>query len=150
MHLTKLLFTVWNSREQDFTGTYACVDSVFTVPLTDSNTNLANPTSFDYTTLQTFNAHYQVSGIASNQCDDFGATEDVGLISETTAQVTGTGGDRRRSNRKPHLWGGYFRLHIWRPPSTIDDPIWASRLQCCGIPFSDDRRRPGVVDPQPP
>ena len=86
MHLTKLLFTVWNSNEQDFTGTFSCVDSVFTVPLADSNTNLNNNTAFDYTTLQTFNAHYQVSGISSDQCA--GTTENVGLISQSTAQVT--------------------------------------------------------------
>jgi len=86
VHLTKLLFTVWNANEQDFTGTYSCVDSVFTVPLANTNTNLTNNTSFDYTTLQTFNAHYQVSGIQSDQCP--GTTENVGLISESTAQVT--------------------------------------------------------------
>ena len=97
VHLTKLLFTVWNSNEQDFTGTYACVDSVFTVPLTSTNPNLTNNASFDYTTLQTFNAHYQVSGIASNQC------ELVGPHGRRRSDFRGdcaghsrTGGNRRR------------------------------------------------------
>jgi len=88
VYLTKLLFTVWNSNEQDFTGSYQCVDSNFTVPLTSANPNLTNNTFFDYTTLQTFDAHYQVSGISSTQCDSWGPTENVGLISESTAQVT--------------------------------------------------------------
>ena len=33
IHVTKLNFTVWNSRENSFTGAYACVDSVESVPL---------------------------------------------------------------------------------------------------------------------
>ena len=124
VHLTKLLFTVWNSAEQDFTGTYACVDSVFTVPLANTNTNLTNNTAFDYTTLQTFNAHYQVSGIASNQCDDFGATEDVGLISESTAQVTpGPGATGADEIGNPTYGEGIFGFTSGDFPSApIDDP----------------------------
>jgi hypothetical protein len=88
VHLTKLLFTVWNSLEQDLTGTYECVDSVFTVPLISTNTNLTNNTAFDYTTLQTINAHFQVSGVASDQCSPYGTTENVGLLGVLTTQLT--------------------------------------------------------------
>jgi hypothetical protein len=121
VHLTKLLFTVWNSNEQDFTGTFSCVDSVFTVPLADSNTNLNNNTAFDYTTLQTFNAHYQVSGISSDQCA--GTTENVGLISESTAQVTpGPGATGADEIGNPTYGEGIFGFTYGDFPSyPIDD-----------------------------
>ena len=37
LYLTKLQFTVWNSREQSYTGAYICVDSVNSVDLGPGN-----------------------------------------------------------------------------------------------------------------
>ena len=69
LHVTNLNFTVWNSRENSFTGTYACVDSVESVPL-GSATQPTPPIvvqalNFDYSTLATPNARFQVDGISA-------------------------------------------------------------------------------------
>lgn len=86
VHLTKLQFEIWNSLEEDFGLSYQCVDSVFTVPLVSTNPNLNNNTLFDWHTLATQNAHFQVAGVASpEQCP---GSENAGVIGELTSQVT--------------------------------------------------------------
>ena len=48
LHLTKLAFTVWNSDEQSFNGSFECADSVITLNLLGSeNPSLQAPTNFD-------------------------------------------------------------------------------------------------------
>jgi hypothetical protein len=68
LNLTKLEFTVWNYYRTAFTGAYICVDSVNTVFLGGRNRNLVNGPDFEYSTLRTANARFQVSGVASTQC----------------------------------------------------------------------------------
>ncbi|MBC8018446.1 MAG: hypothetical protein H7X83_08015, partial [Verrucomicrobia bacterium] len=68
LHLTKLQFTVWNSFESSFTGAYICVDSVHSVALGAGNSYLVNGSNFDFSTLRTQNARFQVSGVRSTQC----------------------------------------------------------------------------------
>jgi hypothetical protein len=68
LNLTKLLFSVYNSDESSFSA-YACVDSVNTVPLDAQNQPttpiVVGATSFDFSTLTTPNARFQVQGIAN-------------------------------------------------------------------------------------
>ena len=111
LNLTKVLFTVWNEFENSFTGSYQCVDSVNFVPLDSSdNPDLLNPSNFDYTTLRTANARYQVAGIASTQCP---GSRPAGLIGVATASVGINGPHRGRSRAGKHhpgSWrGGGFR-----------------------------------------
>ena len=47
--LTKLEFIVWNVLEDNFTGSYICVDSVFHTLLgTGAGGNFANPGNFNF------------------------------------------------------------------------------------------------------
>jgi hypothetical protein len=98
LHTTKLKFTVWNVNENSFTGTYICVDSVTTVGLNSGTAGLVNGTNFDFATLRTDNARYQVKGVASTVCPvvPFGTTEISGLLGVATASLalgTDTGED---------------------------------------------------------
>jgi hypothetical protein len=99
LHTTKLKFTLWNVHENSFTGTYICVDSVSTVTFgaADRSTGLVNGSNFDFTTLRTDNARYQVKGVPSTQCPAvFGTTETAGLLGVATASLalgTDTGED---------------------------------------------------------
>ena len=85
LNLTKLQFTVWNEFENSFTGSYQCVDSVNFVPLSATdNSALLNPSNFDFSTLRTANARYQVAGVASTQC---AGSRPAGLLGVATASV---------------------------------------------------------------
>jgi len=96
LHTTKLKFTLWNVNENSFTGTYVCVDSVSSVAFGggDRSTGLVNGSNFDFSTLRTDNARYQVKGVASTQCPvtPFGTTEISGLLGVATASLA-LGGD---------------------------------------------------------
>jgi hypothetical protein len=85
LHLTKLLFTVWNSNENSFTGSYYCADSVAYVGLSaEDNPYLTNPSNFAYTTLRTRNARFQVQGISSTQCPYSEAAGLLGVLTSST------------------------------------------------------------------
>ena len=89
LHLTKLQFTVWNANENSFTGSYDCIDSVNTVGLsTEDNPSLVAPSNFDYSTLRTPNARFQVSGIASSQCKGQVPTETAGVLGVITSSLS--------------------------------------------------------------
>jgi len=83
LHLTKLLFTIWNSKENSFEGTYECADSVLTLNLIGPSVNpsLVNPGSFDFATLKTPNARFILQGVASDQCTNSAATGLLGVVS---------------------------------------------------------------------
>jgi hypothetical protein len=87
LHLTKLQFTVWNSKEQSYTGSYACVDSVNEVPLNaaDASKGIHAISNFSEPTLTTPNARFQVQGIASTQCT---GSESAGLLGVLTSSVS--------------------------------------------------------------
>lgn len=69
VYRTKLQFEkVWNSNEQGFSGSYYCADSVGSLGLGGTVPNLVAGTNFDYSTLATANARFQVQGVASTQC----------------------------------------------------------------------------------
>jgi hypothetical protein len=84
LHLTKLKFTVWNSHESSFTGSYICVDSVNTVGLAFGNPFLVNGANFEFGVLKTPNARYQVSGVASTQCPGSSSAALLGVHSSET------------------------------------------------------------------
>jgi hypothetical protein len=89
LHLTKLQFTTWNENENSFTGSYDCVDSVETVGLSGAdNPALVAPSNFDFSTLRTPNARFQVQGVASSQCPK---SETAGLLGVLTSSL-GIGG----------------------------------------------------------
>jgi hypothetical protein len=96
LHTTKLKFTIWNVNENSFTGTFICVDSVFSVGLGggDRPAGLINGTNFDFSVLRTDNARYQVKGVASTQCPvvPFGTTEISGLLGVATSSLAIGGG----------------------------------------------------------
>jgi hypothetical protein len=89
LYLTKLRFTVWNSHENSFTGAYICVDSVNTVELEADNRELVNRGNFEYDTLRTANARFQVSGVASTQCNREGlpATQNAALLGVLVSEI---------------------------------------------------------------
>jgi hypothetical protein len=90
LHLTKLQFTSWNANENSFTGTYNCVDSVETVGLSSAdNPSLVAPSNFDFSTLRTPNARFQVSGVASTQCPKSETAGLLGVISSSLGIADG-------------------------------------------------------------
>jgi hypothetical protein len=91
LHLTKLQFTVWNSREVSFTGAFICVDSVNSVFLGERQPYLVNGSNFEYETLRTANARFQVSGVPSTQCNRQGlpATQSSGLLGVLESNISG-------------------------------------------------------------
>jgi len=119
LNLTKVLFTVWNEFENSFTGSYQCVDSVNFVPLSASdNTALLNPSNFDYTTLRTANARYQVAGIASTQCP---GSRPAGLIGVATASVgiNGDTGEDQELGSTTQGAGGEAGFVLWDPQGPV-------------------------------
>lgn len=94
IHATKLDFTVWNSNENSFTGAFACVDSIVSVPLGSaeqpSPPAVVQSTNFDYTTLQTANARFQVVGISATPPCPF-PTESTGLLGVVSSSVALSG-----------------------------------------------------------
>jgi hypothetical protein len=89
LHLTKLDFTVWNAQENSFTGSDECVDSNEFIGLSSGdNSVLVNPSNFDYSTLRTADARFQVQGDASSVCppvydqnaQSYASTENAGLL----------------------------------------------------------------------
>ncbi|MGH6837054.1 MAG: hypothetical protein ACREC9_16320 [Methylocella sp.] len=86
LHTTKLQFTVWNANENSFTGSYACVDSVFSVPLgAGEGSTVVNRSNFDFSTVQTANARFEVQGVSSTQCPP--GTEPSGLLAVYTSSL---------------------------------------------------------------
>src|SRR5262249_39575999 len=85
LHLTKLQFTTWNANENSFTGSYQCIDSVDTVGLSrEDNPFLVAGSTFDFSTLRTLNARFQVKGVASTQCRN---SENAGLLGVLTSSL---------------------------------------------------------------
>jgi hypothetical protein len=91
LHTTKLKFTIWNVNENSFTGTWICVDSVTSVDLGPGErpSGLVNGSNFDFSTLRTDNARYQVTGVPSAQCPvvPFGTTQTAGLLGVATSSL---------------------------------------------------------------
>ena len=94
LHRTKLDFTVWNSNENSFTGAYACVDSVESIPLGSAEQPsppiVVQSSNFDYSTVGTPNARFQVSGGAHTPPCPF-PTENTGLLGVVQSGVALTG-----------------------------------------------------------
>jgi hypothetical protein len=88
---TKLDFVVWNSNENDFTGSFICVDSVFSVALGaaggDADPAFVNPQNFDFTVLQTPNAKFTVQGVASPNACPARPTVRAGLLTVLTSST---------------------------------------------------------------
>jgi hypothetical protein len=85
LHLTKLQFTIWNANENSYTGSYQCIDSVDTVAFgAADSTGMVARSNFDFSTLRTPNARFQVSGVASTQCPK---SETAGLLGVVTSSM---------------------------------------------------------------
>ncbi|QGM44895.1 hypothetical protein [Methylocystis heyeri] len=121
VHTTKLLFTVWNSLEQSYTGSYFCADSVTFVPLIDNNAKLTNQTNFDYKTLGTPDAQFTVQGIPSTQCPTsvFGTTESSGLLAITAAYARIAGGNPALIGSNVHSAGSEPGYVYWDAASIV-------------------------------
>lgn len=121
VHTTKLLFTVWNSLEQSYTGSYICADSVTFVPLIDSNPRLTNQTNFDYKTLGTPDAQFNVQGIPSTQCPlaIYGQTENAGLLGIIAAYARIAGGNPALIGSNIHSAGAEPGFVLWDPAGTV-------------------------------
>jgi len=122
LHFTKLKFTEWNVNENSFTGTWICVDSVTTVAFGggDRSIGLVNGTNFDFSTLRTDNARYQVKGVASTQCLPF-VTETAGLLGVATASLA-LGGDPLESQEVGSTTQGAGLLPgfvLWDPAGSV-------------------------------
>jgi hypothetical protein len=118
LNLTKLQFTVWNEFENSFTGSYQCVDSVNFVPLSASdNSALLNPSNFDFSTLRTANARYQVAGVASTQCS---GSRPAGLLGVATSSVgiNDTGEDQELGSTTQGA-GGEAGFVLWDPAGPV-------------------------------
>jgi len=119
LNLTKLQFTVWNEFENSFTGSYQCVDSVGFAPLsvTDSTGALVNPSNFEFSTLRTANARYQVAGVASTQCPGSRAS---GLLGVATSSVgIGDTGEDQELASTTHGAGGAAGFVLWDPAGPV-------------------------------
>jgi hypothetical protein len=119
LHLTKLDFTVWNSNEQSLTGAYACVDSVETVYL-NGTSSIVQGSNFNFSTLKTPNARFQVDGISATPPCAF-PTESSGLlgvIESSTAIAPDTSEDSETGNTTQHagVEAGYVR---WDPAGKV-------------------------------
>ena len=111
--LTKLEFIVWNVMEDNFTGSYICVDSVFHTLLgTGAGGNFANPGNFNFSTLKTQDAQYQVVGGVSSVCP--AQTTNVGLLTiERYACLDWRRHRKRPGHRQYRLRGRVdSRLHL--------------------------------------
>ena len=104
LHETKLDFVVWNANEVSFTGTYACVDSVETIPLASalqpSPPIVVEASNFDYATLATPNARFQVQGISATPPCPF-PTAATGVLAVEWSSVsigTNTAEDQKIGN----------------------------------------------------
>jgi hypothetical protein len=118
LHVTKLDFTVWNSNEQSYTGAYKCVDSVATVPLDGSD--VTQGSNFNFSTLRTANARFQVDGISANPpCS---GTEASGLLSVIQSQ-NGVG-DRTTDTETGNALhdAGVEAGYVWWDPSSKVQP----------------------------
>jgi hypothetical protein len=82
IHLTKLNFAIWNSKQTKFTGSYICSDSVLEFGLIppDAPSALVHPENFTFGVLGTTDARFQVAGVASSVCPRSEATGLVGVL----------------------------------------------------------------------
>ena len=120
LHLTKLQFSQWNVNENSFSGTFFCADSVTTVqtgPL-DRTSGLVQGSNFDFTTLRTNDARYQVRGVASSQCP---GSEVSGLLGVATASLSlGTDLDEDQEiGSTTHGAGILPGKVLWDPAGTV-------------------------------
>jgi hypothetical protein len=126
LHLTKLQFTVWNANEDKFTGAYQCVNSVNTVQLLSSaDPNLVDPTVFDFATLKTPNARFEVHGVASSLCPSKPSTENTGLLGVVSSSVGIANGTETNQIGSNTSGGGVFSAQI-DDPSGLAGAVWWS------------------------
>jgi hypothetical protein len=120
LNLTKLKFTVWNSLESSFTGAYICVDSVNSVALgsAESSPYLVNQSNFEYSTLKTPNARFQVSGVASAQCPGSTTTALLGVL-ESSISLSGAGGEDQELGSTTHGSGAASGFVLWDPSEPV-------------------------------
>jgi len=119
LNLTKLQFTVWNEFENSFTGSYQCVDSVNFVPLSATdNSALLNPSNFDFSTLRTANARYQVAGVASTQCPGSRPAALLGVANASVGINTSTGEDQELGSTTQGA-GGAAGFVLWDPAGVV-------------------------------
>jgi len=119
LNLTKLQFTVWNEFENSFTGSYQCVDSVNFVPLSATdNSALLNPSNFDFSTLRTANARYQVAGVASTQCPGSRPAALLGVANSSVGINTSTGEDQELGSTTQGA-GGAAGFVLWDPAGVV-------------------------------
>ncbi|MBV9290532.1 MAG: hypothetical protein JO288_22395 [Hyphomicrobiales bacterium] len=123
LHLTKLDFTVWNSNEVSFTGAYACVDSVETIPLGSPQPNppiVVDATNFDYATVRTPNARLQVQGISATPPCPFPtqATGLVAVLSSSNSIFPDTGEDQETGNTTQGA-GVEAGFVLWDPAGSV-------------------------------
>jgi len=96
IHRTKLEFTVWNSREDSFTGAFTCVDSVNTVRL-GVNSQVTQGSNFNFSTVATPDAMFEVRGLsATPPCP--APTEASGLLSVLASTTQISPGDPEESH----------------------------------------------------
>jgi hypothetical protein len=121
LHTTKLLFTVWNSLEQSYGGSYYCADSANFVPLIDSDARLINPTNFDYKTLGTPGASVIVQGVASSECPAsvYGGAQNAGLLGIMASYVRIEGGNPAMLGGDIHSAGTQPGFVYWDPAGTV-------------------------------
>jgi len=119
-HNTKLEFTVWNSFENSFTGAHVCVDSVATVALGEFNRKLEQGSNFDFSTVRTPNARFQVRGVSATPPCPF-QTEVSGLLGVLESEVAIAGSQRSDASIGDTLHGagvlpGYV---LWDPAPPV-------------------------------
>ncbi len=120
IHTTKLLFNVYNAQEQGFSGSYICIDSIAFMPLGDSNTSLTNQTNFDYKTLGTANAMYDVQGIPSTQCTgSYAGATSAGLLGVVASYAKISNGTPAVLGSNLHSAGAQPGFVYWDPRQPV-------------------------------
>lgn len=111
VYRTKLQFEkVWNSNEQGFSGAYSCADSIGSVILS-ANPKVTQGSNFDYATLRTANARFQVQGVKSTQCR---ASVPAGLLG-VHWQAVQTGATTTLVGSNMHGAGRMTGFVLWDP-----------------------------------
>jgi len=119
LHLTKLQFAIWNSKQTKFTGTYICSNSVleFGLDSPDAPAGLVHPENFSFGVLGTTDARFQVGGIASTVCPGSVPAGLVGVL--TTSLAIGTTAESTELGATLHGAGVQSGFVLWDPQPAI-------------------------------
>jgi hypothetical protein len=110
---TKLLYTIWNENNVQYTGTSSCANCAYQIDLGDLAT-LRDVRNFQYKYLHTPAGRFRVDGTAGTSCGaDCQSTPLLGVMSSNLAGSTAIVGTNGSTSGKETTDYGYI---LWTPP----------------------------------